>query len=263
MDIPGGLLGGESVSGSLYHSRESGNLKSMDARFRGHDSRLAFTLIEVLVAAAIAAIMAIAVIAVFAAGIKVYERMSNYSDARADIMLSLEQVDKSLRNTLNIPEIKFDGESGKVTFPAPVGGSPGSVSYYIDDDTYHLVKEEKDYSASTSSEDSGKGVITALAAADEVKFSYYDYDPDSKTYSWKDTWVSEDETDKFGTAASKLGVVKNDKKKKELKVNTPLGIRLEIQYNNRGESAVLKRTVFFPLAVSSRLAEKESEKKNA
>ncbi|MDO8525063.1 MAG: hypothetical protein Q7S07_01060 [Candidatus Omnitrophota bacterium] len=223
-------------------------------------TKLAFTLIEVLVATAIAAIMAIAVIAVFAAGIKVYERMRDYSDARADIMLSLEQVDRDLRNTLNISEIKFNGESGKVTFPAPVDGSPGSVSYYVDDETDTLVKEEKDYYASTSSEESGEGRITPLAAADGIKFSYCDYDSDARAYLWKDTWESEDEADKFGIAASKLGAGKNNNKNKEIKVNTPLGIRMEIQYHDRGESAVLYRTAFFPLAVSSRLADEESGK---
>jgi len=220
----------------------------------------AFTLIEVLVAATIAVVVAMAIMAVFAAGIKVYERLRDYSDARVDILLSLEMAEKDLRSALNMPEIKFKGEANRVTFPGrAAGGYPGSVSYYVDDG--RLVKEEKDYSAATSLEDSGKGAITAFAAADGIKFSYYDYDPEAKTYLWKDEWASEGEAGKLGVAASQLGVVKSDKKDKEIKINTPLGIKMEIRYNNRGESSVLKRTVFFPSAVSLRLAEEESELK--
>ncbi len=222
-------------------------------------TKLGFTLIEVLVAATIAVIVVTAIMAVFASGVRVFERLRDYSDARADILLSLEQVERDSKNILNIPQIKFKGEPSRVIFPALAGGLPGSVSYYVEDG--RLVKEEKDYSAATALDDSGKGAVTVLAAADEVTFSYYDYDPLTKSYSWKDTWESEDESDLLGASASRLGSAKKTTANKEISINTPLGIRIEVRYNNRGESAVLKRTVFYPSASSLRMAESESEKR--
>jgi len=215
-----------------------------------------FMLIEVLITASLMALISMAIISVFAAGLNVYSRLCGYSDIRADILLSLGKAEKCLRSACNISKIEFKGEPDRITFPAPAGSAPGSVLYYVDGG--YLVSEEKDYSGATAAE-SGKGRLTKLAAADSVKFIYYDYDPKTKAYAWSEAWAKEPE-DKLGTAASELDTAAAMKKKKKMRVNTPLGVRIEIRYRDRGESLALNRTVFFPLAVALHLAEKESEK---
>ena len=229
--------------------------------------RRGFTLIELLLAVALAALLSLAILSVFAAGINVYSRLRNYSDIRSDILLSMEKIEKGMRSISSLSKIEFRGEPDSVTFPAVVNFSydkklnisPGSISYYVDNSTHYLVSEEKDYSAAMAAKadtETGKGFITNIAYVDNVKFSYYSYDPKTQTYSWLDTWVSEADQDKLGVAASKLGTVVNKPvEAKEIKVNTPLGIRLEIRYDNHGESFVLKRMIFFPLAVSLHMSE--------
>ena len=219
--------------------------------------RRGFTLIELLLVAVLAALLSLAILSVFSAGINVYSRLRSYSDIRTDILISLEKVEKDLRNASNISKIEFKGEPDRLTFPAVVSLSsgktqsisPGSISYYVDNSTHYLVSEEKDYSAATATE-SEKGFVTQIAYINDIKFSYYSYDPKAKAYSWSDIWVKEADEDKAT--------------EKKIKVNTPLGVRVEMRYDNHGKLFVLKKMIFFPLAVSLRLSEmaKEKEKKN-
>lgn len=208
-----------------------------------------------------------AIFAVFAGGINVYDRVRGYSDAKKDILLSLEGLERDLRNTCNISELEFRGENTRVTFPALIKAgfagteeafAPGSVSYYVDD--HYLVSEEKDYSAATQ-EESGKGIVTQIVPADSVKFSYYYYEPKTETYIWADTWVKEADEDKKGTDASKLGTAAEEiTRRKEVKVYTPIGVKIEIGYEDNGRTDILTRTVYFPLAVSLRIAEAVAKK---
>lgn len=226
-----------------------------------------FTLIELLIAASIAALIAVAIAATFAGGLNVYNRVLNYNDIRPDVLLALERIESDLKNACNISEIEFKGEGAKVTFPALVNATlnaklatmPGSVSYYVDDLTHYLVREEKDYSAAASKIETGKGLVTNLAPADKVKFQYYYYDSKAAVYRWSDTWVREEE-EALAIDASRLGAAKDKPLTKKLHVNSPLGIKIEIQCDSRSGPFTLTRTVFFPLAVSLRLAESAAEK---
>lgn len=225
-------------------------------------------MIELLITASIAVLISMAVFAVFSAGVNVYERVSGYSDIRRDVLLSLEKIEKDLRNACNVSSLEFRGEASKMTFPALVSAglaedkkefSPGSVSYYVDDD-HSLVSEARDYPGSTAKEPR-EGVVTQLVRATSVGFSYYYYDPKLEAYAWGDTWVKEADEDKKGTDAAKLGTAAGElTKKKKIKVNTPLGVKIKIEYEDRGRPFVLTRTVFFPLAVSLRIAETVNNK---
>ena len=219
----------------------------------------AFTLIELLITTALMSLVSIAIISVFAAGINVYSRTRNYSNARADILFCLEKMERDLRNVCSITGIDFVGEPTKVTFPST---GPGSTSYYIDNSSHYLVSEERDFSAATAMEPP-KGKVTSLVYAVGVKFSYYYFDPKTASYYWKDAWVKEKEDEKPGVDASKLGAQKATEApgKEKLRVNTPLGIKVEIRYDDHPGSAVLERTVFFPIAVSLHFAQAASEKK--
>ncbi len=213
----------------------------------------AFTLIELIITASIMALVATAILSVFAAGLKVYERVRNYSDIRTDILFSLEKMEKDLRSAPNASQVDFKAEPERVTFPAVVhthsgdkdGISLGSVSYYIDESSHYLVSDEKDYSAATS-EESGKGFITKLVPARSLKFTYYIYDSKAKAFYWLESWKENKD--------------ENKTKKKPL-LHTPLGVKIEIGYDNNGKSVVLTRTVFFPLAVSLYYTELADEKK--
>lgn len=212
--------------------------------------RKAFTLIELLITASIAALVAVAIFSVFAAGINVYNRVRSYSDIRTDILFSLEKIEKDLKNTPNISQIAFIGKADIVTFPKAIG----SVSYYIDNSTHYLVGEDRDYSAATA-EEPPRGEVTPLVYADSIKFSYFYYDSKSAEYYWKEEWAEEKEDASKGTDASRLGTSRDKSGKLKLRVNTPLGVKIDIKYEDHGKTIPLTRTVFLPLAVSLNLAE--------
>jgi prepilin-type N-terminal cleavage/methylation domain-containing protein len=212
-----------------------------------------FTLIEVLITASIMALVAVAILSVFAAGLKVYERVRKYSDIRTDILFSLEKMEKDLRSLPNIPQIDFKAQPGLITFPAVVHANPdnqneislGSISYYVDDSSHYLVKDEKDYSAATA-EEPGEGIVTNLVYVNSLKFTYYFYDEKAKAFYWAESWKEDKE---------------ENKTKRKPVVHTPLGVKIEVSYDDNGESNTLTRTIYFPLAVSLYNAELASEKK--
>lgn len=220
-----------------------------------------FTLIELLITAAIMAIVSAAIISALAGGVNVYNRVRNLSGMRLDMLFALDNMEKTLRNTCNVSELEFVGEPKKITFPSP---SPGTISYYINNSTHYLVSEERDYSAATAMEPPS-GTLTQLVYASDIDFSYYYYDPASESYGWKDNWTapagaSEKAEEEEGTAASKLGTREEKSGKNKLRVNTPLGLKIRVRYEERGETSVLERTLFFPLAVSLHFAEIAAEK---
>ena len=216
------------------------------------DRCAAFTLVELLITASIMALVAAAILSVFAAGLKVYERVRSYSDIRTDILFSLEKMERGLRSVPNAPQVYFKAQPARITFPAVIHAHPGdkngislgSVSYYIDDSSHYLVSDEKDYSAATS-EESGEGFVTKLVYIGSLKFTYYFYDPKTKLFYWSDTWKEEKDENKTS---------------KKPPVHTPLAVKIEVGYDNNGKQALLERTVFFPLAVSSYYAELVNEK---
>ncbi len=218
-------------------------------------TRKAFTLIELLITTAIMALVSAAILSVLAGGVNVYNRVRNLSGTRTDILFALEKMESGLKNACNISQIEFIGESKKITFPSvvsiPSGDNEslplGSVSYYIDNSSHDIVSNERDYSAATAM-DPPKGFVTQSVYAADINFSYYYYDTEAKAYYWKDAWVREKDED--------------GSKKKKLKPNTPLAVKIEVKYEENGRSSTLERTVFFPLAVSLHLAQIAGEKEN-
>lgn len=217
-----------------------------------------FTLVELLLVAAMLGAVGLTIVATFAGGLKIFNRMESYTAAKADVLLALEKMERDLRNTFPLKGMDFVGDAKRMTFPAvrkdltgkaQAQGALGSVSYYRDDsgDERVLSREEKIYVRAVKKESSGHGDIAALTPIEDIRFQYFSYDPEAEAYSWVNAWdksKEREDQEEDGKA------VKNVTALEDRPEDLPLGVRIKISYTDGGKTLALERTVFIKTAVS-------------
>jgi len=229
-----------------------------------------FTLIELTVAAAVLAMIALAIVATFASGLRVYYRLRDFGGARADALISLEKMEREIRNLYDVTEVPFRGEAKKLSFCGAVGSGVGSICYYMDSGSKMLARREQGYPYAILKPLSDKGTVTKLAPIEKLEFSYYDYDYELKIYEWLDHWPKkepEEEEDaelglqkKIPTAEEKM-LLRETRRKTKL---VPLGVKVKMSYNDNGNIVEAARTAFIPMVLSAhtaRLAEEAAKEK--
>lgn len=158
-------------------------------------NRQGFTLLELLITSSIIAMIGLAVFATFSMGIKAYNRIQYSGLTQADVLLSLEKMEKDLHNTLNFSGIAFGGENRKVSFAGLVGpqadSALGRMSYYLDIKNKSLVKDENIYPVSSQETygaySQGSSSSKALASIKDIAFTYYYFDTQVREYVWRDS----------------------------------------------------------------------------
>ena len=190
-----------------------------------------FTLVELLVVTSILGMIILAISSTFAGGLNVYKRVQNYSGAQTDALVSLEKIEKDLRNLFSFSGIGFTGNAEKVAFPGLIKEfdsaenqniTLGRISYYFDKKAGALIKEEQNYHQAISEETPGKNNIRVLAYIQSLNFNYYSINPDTKEYSWKGSWAKEE--------------------------GVPLGVRIEVVFKNGKRDVKLVRPVLIPIS---------------
>jgi len=190
-----------------------------------------FTLIEILVTTAILGMIAVAILATFASGLNVYNRVKTYGGIQADVLLSLEKMERDLRNVFSLSGIDFSGDTERVSFAGLIktvdaegnrNVSLGKISYYLDSETGTLVKEEQDYPRAVSGVATEDGIFKVLAFIKNIDFSYYYFNVDTQRYDWKGSW--------------------------SLGEGLPKGIKIEVTFRDGSKDTTLVRTVFIPVA---------------
>ena len=221
-----------------------------------------FTLIEMMLVAGILAVIGLTIASTFAGGLNIFYRMENYTNTRADIMISMEKLERDIRNAFYYTGIDFIGESKKLTFPGIIKRrgpndrpeeSVGSISYYRDDSKKirTISREEKKYSIAVKNKDAPKGVVTALSPIEDTRFKYFSYDPEAESYSWVDMWdKSEERQAREEEGKAKTGKILLEDAPEDI----PLGVKVEISYKDGGKATTLERIIFIKPSVSLNLA---------
>lgn len=159
-----------------------------------------FTLIELFITASITAVISLAIFSAFAAGLKIYERLSHQGKKQVESSIFIEKMERDLRNTFEFSGIDFYGEAQRVDFAAKVRvaeqegvrDSLAKISYYFDSAAHNLTRQEYFYPRLLIGEAAEAGRYEQLAGIESVEYSYYYYDPETETFNWKDTWVIAD-----------------------------------------------------------------------
>lgn len=196
----------------------------------------AFTLIELLVAASILGLIGLAILTTFGSGFRVYERLQSFGGVQADALLSLEEMEKNLRNIFPFSGIGFEGDAQGMAFPKvidtleTVGDEEGVVSsvgrilYYLDeagDGTKALMSRQQDYPQAVAEPNTEGDQGNTLAVVEDMKLSYYFFDEEAGGYGWKDSWIAED------------GAL-------------PAGVKVELTFRDGSRDVRLTRTVLIP-----------------
>lgn len=191
----------------------------------------AFTLIELLIVVSILAIIATAIFAALSSGINVYRKVQAYTTKQIDILLTLEKMEKDVRNMLNVSNIPFRGGPEDMSFPGLImeydrEGNPaayvGGISYQFNDETGHLIREEHVYAEAVSGITHGAGPSGSPTSVETAAFSYYYFDAVLKEHTWKNSWNAKD--------------------------GIPKAVRIELKFNDGNKDVELARTIFIPQA---------------
>ncbi|MFH0738722.1 MAG: prepilin-type N-terminal cleavage/methylation domain-containing protein [Candidatus Omnitrophota bacterium] len=189
---------------------------------RKYKTKSGFTLIEMLIVAAMVSIVSLAMYATLNNGLEIWQKVNNQIP-ESELGLLFDRLTFDLKNTLRFEGIKFNGERNKfsfatlINFPFVKRMTVGEASYIYEEGQGILSRAQKDFSQVYSKEDNPAS--DTLSNIKSLKFSYYFYDEQTKEYLWLEDW-------------SKKGL--------------PLAVRLELEFDNGKDTSKFTKTVSIP-----------------
>lgn len=199
-----------------------------------------FTLIELLIALSIFAIIAITLYSTFFAGISVWKRSGDNSDAYQNIRIVFEDMARDIKNMIYFTKDKesmyvFSGMPGEIILMTLKEGASekmepnkelAKVAYSFDDIKNELIRQEAGIAFGFDVKKAGKEVL--LENLEDFKFEYcYDSGDEDEPYLWQEEWKDEN-------------------------AKTPRGIRITASLKtgkNAKEMSKITRVIFIPTGI--------------
>ncbi|MBN1870243.1 MAG: hypothetical protein JW847_06700 [Candidatus Omnitrophica bacterium] len=199
-------------------------------------SRIGFTLVELLLVAAMLAAVGMAVYGAFVRGISIWQRVSQPANTE-NVGVFFKNISYDLRNSFKMASLKFHGEEARISFPTRIEhhqnegaeDSIGLVTYSFKRRDKALYKSQADYSTAYLKKPGDERMIADGISS--LQFEYYVYDAERKKYSWVTNWQDRD---------SSFGV--------EVEKNLPLIVDIEVGVPSDGKEQIFKKSVFIPSA---------------
>lgn len=185
------------------------------------NSRIGFSLIELMVVIAIIGLIAGVVVASFSGGIKVWESASMLTRVEQDVYFSAENIRRDVANTFQFHDLEFRGEKDYVSFPGLIsvtdeegetGIHIGTVKYLRNRSDGSLVRLAWPYPDIEENAD----IEFIAGGIQAVSFGYLKPGAD-RSSDWAESWQSQS--------------------------NFPAAFRMDISFTNRGQSLVLSREI--------------------
>jgi len=142
-----------------------------------------------IVALTIFAIIAAGVGSAFVSGIRIWGKAKNSDIAKANLFLTLEALDKELRQTVKVPYIVFEGGPDRFSFPSLKDDSILKLTYRFDP-AEHAINCRKTQLKDLPDEKDDEGFVEKLKL-EELAFSYLRFDATKKfseEAEWKKEW---------------------------------------------------------------------------
>lgn len=184
--------------------------------------KLGFTLLEMLVVVVILSLVALAIYAILNNGIKIWQK-ANRQLPEEDLNIFFDRVSLDIRNAFKFSGINFSGTTDKLEFSTLVNSpklkkrTVGRVIYAYEPDAGVLSRSEQDFVDIYAS--NNNAVWQKLINAKALKFEYYFYDEQNKTYFWQDEYNKE---------------------------SLPLAVRLELEFDNGAGIKKFTKTISIP-----------------
>ena len=164
-----------------------------------HDERSSaergFTLIELLITLTLMAVVGGTVTAIFAGGARVWERFQQSDVKEQWVLLTLEQIDRDLRNARRFSLIPFEGTYDEVSFPLLVAPSAqeagarelGRAGFFFNDRQGMMCRSRVPYRQmrSTRLRDMCQELTDGLG---RVRFEYFGAETAGGDPRWVTSW---------------------------------------------------------------------------
>ena len=102
-----------------------------------------FTMMEVMVVAVLISVVALGIGSTFLSGVKMWERIKDKNFTEISLWLTMEQVAKELRQSVQTRLESFHGSEGTLDFPLLNGYKLKKVSYVLDSALKAVVRHEQ------------------------------------------------------------------------------------------------------------------------
>ncbi|MCU0651245.1 MAG: prepilin-type N-terminal cleavage/methylation domain-containing protein [Candidatus Omnitrophica bacterium] len=148
-----------------------------------------FTLVELLVVTVIMSVISIVIYSTFSSGARIWKR-TNSLDSNEDVNMFFDRFGQDVGNGFNFTGIAFEGKADRFQIPtivtsARMGARSVGLAVYSCSDKV-LSRSVSDYSQIyEESQIPARNSLTGISAC---KFSYYQFDPEKKEYSWVEEW---------------------------------------------------------------------------
>jgi len=181
-----------------------------------------FTLLELLVAAALIAVAATVIASAFAAGFRVWQRASAKGDD--DAVLALELMQKDLCNTVPLRLVPFRGSESRVEFPSllvsPEGPGrqeqPGTIRYEFNATLRTLDRVMRSLPLPEAEQERRE---TLMESVESLRFSYWESGSEGGG-KWEREWNG--------------------------RTNTPGAVKVEFEFQQGDERIDRVRTIIMP-----------------
>lgn len=152
----------------------------------------AFTLVETLLAMTIFAFIGAGIAMSFFSGMKLWSRASSTDNWYNNVILNFEIISKELRQSFEIPQIGFQGDSKSFSFPGLSGNTIVMITYSYDAASRYLTRSE--VKLADIIEESAKidKKEKSVFAAQELSIQYMKVDKSASSLEWVDSWKKED-----------------------------------------------------------------------
>lgn len=161
----------------------------------GHPS--GFTLVELLLAAALIPVIAFAIFANLSSGFRVWTTL-NRQNVFEDVNIFYEKTSFDFYNAFHYTPLPFAGTPDKVSFACRIDAKPslggdrgiGEVSYFYDPAQKTVLRVERDLSQIFKDKPAqARAVLTGVIS---FQIAYFALDPRTRLYGWKEAWTEEE-----------------------------------------------------------------------
>lgn len=154
-----------------------------------------FTLVELLVVVSIVALIGMTLYAMFGSSLDMMRRVSR-SEANEDVSIFLEKLDREISGQVTFKGIPFEGKETFLSFPSrinsdqrsPLNRGIGRVSYFFDES--HRTLSRRQENLSQCFKKSEVEAVPMLESVADIKFQYFVYRKNEKTFEWVGVWNS-------------------------------------------------------------------------
>lgn len=150
-----------------------------------------FTLVEVVMVALILSFVAVGIAGSFVSGMKLWNRALTLSSLGHDMALNLEGVAKEARQSLNFPEIGFEGNSSGLSFPIVNQGVISKVSYAFDPQKKAVIRGQVDLKSIREDKLQEGYTQKDVFSAEEFSARFMYFDTEKNSTSWADSWAKD------------------------------------------------------------------------